>query len=92
VPSGRIGWSLKLKFLSANRRNLSKDEVKRVTSGMKGVHQLMAKLLYGCGLRLMESLRLLANFPMLIKNWVAVIFFHMEDYQLIRAVGSPAAI
>ncbi len=37
---------------------LSKDEVARVLAGMQGLHQLMAKLLYGCGLRLMECLRL----------------------------------
>jgi integron integrase len=37
---------------------LSKDEVSRVISGMQGLHQLMAKLLYGCGLRLMECMRL----------------------------------
>lgn len=36
---------------------LSKDEVARVLSGMRGLHQLMAKLLYGCGLRLMECMR-----------------------------------
>ncbi len=37
---------------------LSKDEVASVLAGMQGLHQLMAKLLYGCGLRLMECLRL----------------------------------
>jgi len=37
---------------------LSKDEVARLLSGMRGLHQLMAKLLYGCGLRLMECMRL----------------------------------
>ena len=37
---------------------LSKTEVNQVLSGMQGLHQLMAQLLYGCGLRLMECLRL----------------------------------
>lgn len=37
---------------------LSKDETIRVLTGMQGLHQLMAKLLYGCGLRLMECMRL----------------------------------
>jgi integrase len=37
---------------------LSKDEVARVLLGMQGLHQLMAKLLYGSGLRLMKCLRL----------------------------------
>ncbi|MDF1593429.1 MAG: integron integrase [Desulfobacterales bacterium] len=37
---------------------MSKDEVKRVLAAMSGVFQLMAKLLYGCGFRLMECVRL----------------------------------
>ena len=37
---------------------LSKTEVNQVLSGMQGLHQLMARLLHGCGLRLMECLRL----------------------------------
>jgi integron integrase len=37
---------------------LSKHEVSQVLAGMQGLHQLMARLLYGCGLRLMECLRL----------------------------------
>lgn len=37
---------------------LTKEEVKRVITAMSGVHQLMAKVLYGSGLRLMECLRL----------------------------------
>lgn len=37
---------------------MAKKEVNQVLSSMSGVHQLMAKLLYGCGLRLMECIRL----------------------------------
>jgi len=37
---------------------LSKEETARVLSGMQGLHQLMARLLYGSGLHLMECLRL----------------------------------
>jgi len=37
---------------------LSKDEVLRVVNAMSGKHQLMAKLLYGSGLRLNECIRL----------------------------------
>jgi integron integrase len=37
---------------------LSKCEVNQALNGMQGFHQLMAQLLYGCGLRLMECLRL----------------------------------
>jgi site-specific recombinase XerD len=35
---------------------LSKTEVNQVLSGMQGLHQLMARLLYGCGLRLTPAL------------------------------------
>ena len=37
---------------------LTKDEVRRVIDCLTGTHQLMAKLLYGSGLRLLECLRL----------------------------------
>jgi len=37
---------------------LTREEVRRVIACMSGVHQLMAKILYGAGLRLMECVRL----------------------------------
>lgn len=37
---------------------LTQTEVQMVLGSMDGTHQLMAKLLYGCGLRLMECIRL----------------------------------
>jgi len=37
---------------------LSKEEVDKVLSNLKGVYWLIANLLYGSGLRLMEALRL----------------------------------
>ena len=37
---------------------LTKKEVANLLGNMKGKHALMAKLLYGCGLRLMECVRL----------------------------------
>ena len=37
---------------------LTKDETSRLLDAMKGSHQLIAKLLYGCGLRISECLRL----------------------------------
>jgi integron integrase len=37
---------------------LSQSEVKRVLAQLKGIHQIMARLLYGGGLRLMECVRL----------------------------------
>jgi integron integrase len=37
---------------------MTKAEVQRVLGQMQGTHLLMAKILYGCGLRLMECVRL----------------------------------
>ncbi|MCG8652776.1 MAG: integron integrase [Pirellulales bacterium] len=37
---------------------LSQPEVKRVLEGLHGVHRTIAKLLYGCGLRISEALRM----------------------------------
>jgi integron integrase len=37
---------------------LRRQEVQRLLSGLTGTHQLMAKLLYGTGMRLMECVRL----------------------------------
>ena len=37
---------------------MARKEVNQVLSSMSGVNQLMAKLLYGCGLRLMECVRM----------------------------------
>lgn len=37
---------------------LTKHEIQQVFATMKGDHLLMAKILYGCGLRLMECIRL----------------------------------
>jgi hypothetical protein len=33
---------------------MTKNEIKKVLGNIKGTHLLMAKLFYGCGLRLME--------------------------------------
>jgi integron integrase len=37
---------------------MARKEVNQVLSSMSGINQLMAKLLYGCGLRLMECVRM----------------------------------
>jgi len=37
---------------------MTKNEVRRVLAQMQGIHLLMAKILYGAGLRLMECIRL----------------------------------
>jgi len=47
---------------SKRRMNLpivfTQDEVSKILANMSGKHRLMAQLLYGCGLRLMECMRL----------------------------------
>jgi integron integrase len=37
---------------------MTREETRKVIAAMSGVHQLMAKMMYGCGLRAMECLRL----------------------------------
>jgi len=37
---------------------LNRDETKRIIGAMTGIHQLVVKLLYGSGLRIIECLRL----------------------------------
>ena len=37
---------------------MTRDEVRAVITLMQGTPQLIAKLLYGCGLRIMEAVRL----------------------------------
>ena len=37
---------------------MAKNEVQRVFAKMQGLHLMMARLLYGSGLRLMECIRL----------------------------------
>ena len=37
---------------------LTAEEAKRLLAAMSGTHQLMARLLYGSGMRLMEGVRL----------------------------------
>ncbi len=37
---------------------MSTDEVSRVLDGLSGVHLVIAKLLYGCGMRISEAIRL----------------------------------
>jgi len=51
---------------------LSVDEVKRVLTAMSGEFQLMAKLLYGCGFRLMECVRLRVHDIDFDRNQIAV--------------------
>jgi site-specific recombinase XerD len=50
-----VPWTSKPKNLPTV---LSQDKVQHVTACLTGVHQLVGKLLYGSGLRLLECLRL----------------------------------
>ncbi len=52
---GQLVWAKKPKKIPIV---LSKDEVRRVLSQLSGINWIMANLLYGSGLRLMECLRL----------------------------------
>lgn len=51
---------------------LTKEEVDRVLTVMSGTNALMAKLLYGCGLRLMECIRLRIQDVEFTRNQVTV--------------------
>ena len=51
---------------------LTQTEVDRLLSGMCGTHQLMAKLLYGTGMRLMECVRLRVKDVEFEKNQIIV--------------------
>ena len=51
---------------------LTVDEVVKIINSMTGTYQLMAKILYGCGLRLIECLRLRVQDIDLEKNQIIV--------------------
>ncbi len=51
---------------------LSREEVRRVLDGMSGTHQMMARLLYGTGMRLMECVRLRVKDVDFDRNEIAV--------------------
>ena len=58
IEVGDIGKTERAKKPQRLPTVMTRDEVTAVLSGMQGIHQLMAKLLYGCGMRLMECVRL----------------------------------
>jgi integron integrase len=61
VLGRKVAWVADMVRAKAPRRVpavLTPDEVRRVFAHMRGVPQLVARLLYGSGLRLMEGLRL----------------------------------
>ncbi|MCP4108633.1 MAG: tyrosine-type recombinase/integrase [Desulfobacteraceae bacterium] len=51
---------------------MTKSEVQQVFALMKGIHLLMAKMLYGCGLRLTECIRLRIQYLDFGRNLVYV--------------------
>lgn len=55
---GEIENLVRAKRLQRIPEVLSREEVRRVLDGMSGTYQLMARLLYGSGMRLMECVRL----------------------------------
>ncbi|MCF6157079.1 MAG: integron integrase [wastewater metagenome] len=58
IELGEFGQTERAKKPERLPTVMTKKEVGRVLASMSGMHQLMAKLLYGCGLRLMECVRL----------------------------------
>src|SRR5438128_10275596 len=61
VLKQEIGWLDKVERAKKPAKLpvvLTREEVKRIFAHLKGVEKLMAALLYGSGLRLMECLRL----------------------------------
>ena len=58
VPLGELGEALRAVRPKRLPVVLTRGEVQRLFAAMEGTHRLMAELLYGTGLRLMELLRL----------------------------------
>ena len=58
IDVGDIGKTERAKRSQRLPTVMTREEVSMLLSVMKGVHQLMARLLYGCGMRLMECIRL----------------------------------
>ena len=68
---------IKINALRAKRRKrlpvvLTKEEIKELLSKMHGTQKLMAEMLYGCGLRLMECVRLRVKDIDLERNQVRI--------------------
>jgi integrase len=71
---------------------MTKEEVTKVIGAMSGIHQLMAKLTYSCGLRLMECVRLRGKvlkfkiWNLIFVIWLSffIIYFIQEVYGLLR--------
>src|SRR5262245_58744153 len=70
-----LGWMNELvraKRLKRMPTVMSKEEVQRVLAAMTGTPQLMARLLYGTGMRLMECLRLRVKDVDFANNYIVI--------------------
>ena len=70
-----LGWMNELVRAKRPKRVptvMSKEEVQRVLAAMTGTPQLMARLLYGTGMRLMECLRLRVKDVDFANNYIVV--------------------
>jgi integrase len=68
---------------------LTKEEVKRVLSGITGTPWLMAMLLYGAGLRLMECCRLRVKDVDFSKNQIVILKRYFGERRLRPSVQTP---
>ena len=70
-----LGWMNELVRAKRPKRVptvMSKEEVRRVLAAMTGTTQLMARLLYGTGMRLMECLRLRVKDVDFANNYIVI--------------------
>ena len=68
---------------------MTKNEIKKVLGNISGTHLIMAKLLYGCGLRLMECVRLRIQDVDIERN---LIYVRASKGNKDRSVNLPATI
>ena len=72
IPMGDLGHMERAKKPEKLPVVMSKDEVRRVLAPLAGALRLMAQILYGCGLRLMECARLRVKDIDLERNQIIV--------------------
>ncbi|HEX8830309.1 MAG TPA: phage integrase N-terminal SAM-like domain-containing protein, partial [Longimicrobium sp.] len=72
VDLGRINEVVRARRTRRIPAVLSRDEVRLVLAHLTGTHALITALLYGCGLRLMEALRLRVKDVDFARNTIVV--------------------
>jgi len=72
IDVGDIGKTERAKKPQKLPTVMTREEVSMILSVMKGVHQLMARLLYGCGMRLMECIRLRVKDIDFVQNQIII--------------------